>query len=67
MVQYDELKSLCKDMQPKIAELGSAVDVEALNKKISTLEEETNKPDFWNDQKNSERVLKEPIKTLLIL
>lgn len=59
MVQYDELKSLCKDMQPKIAELGSAVDVEALNKKISTLEEETNKPDFWNDQKNSERVLKD--------
>ena len=59
MVQYDELKSLCKEMQPKIAELGSAVNVKALNNKISVLEEETHKPDFWNDQKNSKKVLKD--------
>ena len=59
MVQYDELKLLCKEMHPKLVELGSAVNTDSLKEKIKTLEEETHKPDFWNDQKNSKKVLKD--------
>lgn len=58
MVQYDELKFLCKEMHPKILELGSAVDVKTLSRKVLILEEETHKPDFWNNQRNSKKVLK---------
>ena len=58
MVQYDELKSLCKEMQSKLEQLGSAVNPEFLKGEILALEEKTNSPDFWNDQKSSKKILK---------
>ncbi len=56
MLQYDELKIEFENLEPQLKELASALDLERLKGEIARLEEESAKPDFWNDQENSQKV-----------
>ncbi len=56
MLEYDELKIEFDNLEPELKELASALDLEGLKKEIAQLEEESGKPDFWNDVENSQKV-----------
>lgn len=56
MLEYDELKIEFDNFEPELKELASALDLEGLKKEIAQLEEESGKPDFWNDVENSQKV-----------
>ncbi len=56
MLEYDELKIEFDGLEPQLKELAAALDLEGLKKEIAQLEEESGKPDFWNDVENSQKV-----------
>lgn len=56
MLEYDELKIEFDGLEPQLKELAAALDLEGLKKEIAQLEEESGKPDFWNDIENSQKV-----------
>jgi len=50
MIQFEELKQKLLALEPKIKELGLALDLESANKEIAELEAKTSEPDFWTSQ-----------------
>ncbi len=56
MLQYEELIQEFEGLKPQLADLKAAIDPDGLRKEIAKLEEETARPDFWNDQENSQKV-----------
>ena len=58
MIQYEELRFDLKQSLPALTELADALNLDALNKEIDALEEESAKPDFWDDIDNSQKVQK---------
>ncbi len=56
MLEYDELKIEFDDLAPELKELAAALDLEGIKNEIARLEEESAKPDFWNDVENSQKV-----------
>lgn len=59
MLQFEELKLELYNLSSDIKELGEAVGVSKIDDEIRKLEEISFSPNFWNDNKNSKKVLKE--------
>jgi peptide chain release factor 2 len=45
-----------KELSNTLASIEAVMDVDALRKDVAALEEETARPDLWNDQENAQRV-----------
>ena len=56
MLQYEELILEFEGLKPQLTDLKAAINPDGLKKEIAELEEETAKPDFWNDSENSQKV-----------
>ncbi len=56
MLQYEELILEFENLKPQLADLRAAIDPDGLKKEIAELEEQSSKPDFWNDTENSQKV-----------
>ncbi len=59
LVEYDAIRLELITMEDPIDELGIALDVESALKKIEELEKDSLAPDFYNDNKNSQKVLRQ--------
>ncbi len=46
-------------LKPKLKSLSEALKIESSEKKLSALEQETSKADFWSDTKKSQKILSE--------
>ena len=58
IVALEEAKYALSGLEKEVAELGSALRVDALREEVAELEKKALEPDFWNDQQESSRVLK---------
>ena len=57
IVEYEQIRLDLAAMDKPIEELGIALDIDGANEAIAKLEKETLEPDFYNDIKNSQKVL----------
>ena len=57
IVEYDQIRLDLVAMEKPIEELGIALDIDGAKENIAKLEKETLEPDFYNDIKNSQKVL----------
>ncbi len=57
IVEYDQIRLDLAAMEKPIDELGIALDIEGAKEIVKKLEQETLAPDFYNDTKNSQKVL----------
>lgn len=57
MIQFEELKQVLSDMKDEVKELGEAIGVSKLESEIQKLEAQSAKTGFWDDIKNSQKVL----------
>ncbi|MBQ3879595.1 MAG: peptide chain release factor 2 [Oscillospiraceae bacterium] len=57
MLQFEEYRQRLKQMRPEIEEIGAALDLEAVDREIAKLEEQSSAADFWADLDNSQKVL----------
>ena len=57
IVEYDQIRLDLAAMEKPIDELGIALDIEGAKETVKKLEQETLAPDFYNDTKNSQKVL----------
>ncbi len=59
IIALEEAKYRLENFRKDITELGSALRIDELRKTVTEMEETTTAPEFWNDQENSGKVLKE--------
>ncbi len=59
MLQFEELRLRLEGLAPELADLKEALALDEGDRKIETLEAQTTAPDFWDDNKNSKKVLQE--------
>ncbi len=59
IIALEEAKYRLENFRKDITELGSALRIDELRKTVAEMEETTTAPEFWNDQENSGKVLKE--------
>ena len=57
MVEYDDIKMQLSALAPKLDELTRALDIDAIDAEIASLEEQSAADGFWNDTANSSKVL----------
>ncbi len=57
IVEYEQIRLDLIAMEKPIEELGIALDIDGAKENIAKLEKETLEPDFYNDIKNSQKVL----------
>ena len=57
IVEYEQIRLDLAAMDKPIEELGIALDIDGAKENIAKLEKETLEPDFYNDMKNSQKVL----------
>ncbi len=57
IVEYEEIRLELGTLEKPIDELGIALDIDGAKEAVKKLEEESLAPDFYNDVKNSQRVL----------
>ncbi len=57
IVEYEQIRLDLVAMEKPIEELGIALDIDGAREAIANLEKETLEPDFYNDIKNSQKVL----------
>ena len=57
MLEYDEIRLETEGLRPQIKELETAMNMEQLKKEAAELEEQSTKPDFWNDAENSQKIM----------
>lgn len=57
MLQFEELRLRLEALRPKLGELSEALGLEIARKEVAELEEKAAQPEFWNDMKNSQKVL----------
>ena len=57
IVEYEQIRLDLAAMEKPIEELGIALDIDGAKETIAKLEQETLAPDFYNDMKNSQKVL----------
>ena len=57
IVEYEQIRPELAAMKKPIEELGLALNVEAARGEVKELEQKTLAPDFYNDIKNSQKVL----------
>ena len=55
----DKQQDALNELDGKIGIIKKCINVENIEKKIESLKEEQNSPDFWTDQKNAQKVSKE--------
>jgi len=58
-IEFDEYRLKILGMEPTLADLEKALNLESAEKEIKKLEEETSKDGFWNDMQNSKKVLQQ--------
>ncbi|MBR0417995.1 MAG: peptide chain release factor 2 [Erysipelotrichaceae bacterium] len=54
-----EMKQSLNTSLKKLKDLGDSLDLASIDEKINTLEAEQSQENFWSDQKNAQRVIKE--------
>ncbi|MDZ5725339.1 peptide chain release factor 2 [Acetobacterium carbinolicum] len=59
MMDLYEEKQIINAMAIKLKEMGNSLDLPRLVKELEALEKKTENPEFWNDQKSAQIVLKE--------
>ena len=59
MMQLDQIKNEMKNLEGGLSEIESAVDPDGLKARIAELAKQSEDPDFWGDQQNAQKVLKE--------
>ncbi|MBP3368280.1 MAG: peptide chain release factor 2, partial [Clostridia bacterium] len=59
MIALEEAKYKLENFRANITELGSALRIDELREKAAALEETTSSAEFWSDQENSGKILKE--------
>ncbi len=59
IIALEEAKYKLENFRKDVAELGSALRIDDLRKKAAELDKITSDPEFWNNQENSGKVLKE--------
>ncbi len=59
IIALEEAKHKLNDFRANIDELGSALRIESLREEAANMEATTLAPDFWNDQENSGKVLRQ--------
>lgn len=57
MLEYEQYKLQLEGMEKGISELKDSLDIDGTLAEISSLEEASAAPDFWEDMENSQRVL----------
>lgn len=58
MIQFDEFKQQLLGVKPVFDQLKQAFDLEGAKKEVAELEAQSAAPDFWNDMKESQKILK---------
>ena len=56
MIQFEELRLSLLEYEEKLKQLREALGLDAMNKEIAELEEQTAQEGFWNDLENSQKV-----------
>ncbi|HEY5537356.1 MAG TPA: peptide chain release factor 2 [Acetobacterium sp.] len=59
MIDLYEEKQIVNEMETKLKELGDSLDLPKLTSEVGALEKKTEIPEFWNDQKSAQIILKE--------
>ena len=59
IIALEEAKHTLNNFRADIEELGSALRIDELNAEVAELEKKTLEPDFWNDQANSGKILRQ--------
>ncbi len=59
IIALEEAKYKLENFRKDVAELGSALRIDDLRNKVAELDKITSDPEFWNNQENSGKVLKE--------
>jgi len=59
IIALEEAKYKLENFRENLAELGSALRIDTLREKAAELEKQTMEAEFWNDQENSGKILKE--------
>ena len=59
MLQLDEIRSQLPALKERIQEVGGYLDPEGMRTRIKSLEDESLKAGFWDDQRKAQKVLKE--------
>ena len=59
IIALEEAKHTLNNFRADIEELGSALRIDELNAEVAELEKKTLEPDFWNDQENSGKILRQ--------
>ena len=57
MIIYEELKQRLMTFEEPIENLKEALSIDALGKEVAKLEEESARPDFWDDMENSQKTM----------
>lgn len=56
LIEYDEYKQKLAALGPELDKLSAALDIDTARKEATSLEAQTNEPDFWNDLERSQKV-----------
>ncbi|MBQ6931112.1 MAG: peptide chain release factor 2, partial [Clostridia bacterium] len=59
MLQFEELRLELLECKKPLEELAEALGLEDMKKEIAVLEEKSAAPDFWDDMKNSQKILQQ--------
>ncbi len=57
MIVFEELKQRLMGSEEPIKNLKEALNIEGVTREIASLEEESARPDFWDDMENSQKVM----------
>ena len=57
MIQYEEIKSALSSLKPELEGLKTSLDLNGARDEIAKLQHEAQKPDFWDDPDNGQKVL----------
>ena len=57
MLEYDEIRLEMEGLHPQLKELEEAMNMDKLKKEAAELEEQSARPDFWNDAENSQKIM----------
>ena len=59
IIEIEEAKYKLNNFRADLKELGSALRIDELRSEVAELEKKALEPDFWNDQENSGKILRQ--------
>mgnify|MGYP004659306489 CR=1 FL=1 len=59
IIEIEEAKYKLNNLRADLKELGSALRIDELRSEVAELEKKALEPDFWNDQENSGKILRQ--------